>query len=44
MSPEDVVKQWKEITGYDRNNDYPARPDETFSRIMEYRDSLKPSL
>ena len=38
MTPEDVVKSWKDITSFDRKCDYPNRPDETFSRIMEYRD------
>ena len=44
MTPEDVVAKWKEITDFDRNSDYPVRADETFSKIMEYRDTIKPKL
>lgn len=44
MTAEDVVAKWKEITDFDRNSDYPVRADETFSKIMEYRDSIKPKL
>jgi hypothetical protein len=44
MSPEDVAKKWGEINSFDRKNDYPTRPDETFSKIMEYRDSIKAKL
>jgi len=44
MSPEEVAKKWSEINDFSRNNDYPSRPDETFSKIMEYRESIKPKL
>ena len=44
MSPEDVKGKWDEITNFERNNDYPQRPDETFSKIMEYRDGIKGKL
>lgn len=44
MSPEEVAKKWSEINDFSRNNDYPTRPDETFSKIMEYRESIKPKL
>ena len=44
MTPEDVQAKFSEICDFDRKCDYPSRPDETFSRIMEYRDSIKPKL
>lgn len=44
MSPEDVAKKWKEINDFSRNNDYPTKTDETFSKIMEYRESIKAKL
>jgi hypothetical protein len=44
MSPECVAKKWSEINDFSRNNDYPTRPDETFSKIMEYRENLKAKL
>lgn len=44
MTPEEVAKKWSEINDFSRNNDYPTRPDETFSKIMEYRESIKPKL
>jgi hypothetical protein len=44
MSPEDVAKKWTEINDFNRNNEYPSRTDETFSKIMEYRESIKPKL
>ncbi len=44
MSPEDVKNKWDDITNFERNNDYPQRPDDTFSKIMEYRDTIKAKL
>lgn len=44
MTAEDVVASWKEITDFNRKCDYPVRADETFQKIMEYRDSVKPKL
>lgn len=44
MNIEDVQKKFGEFTDFERKCDYPSRPDETFSRIMEYRDSIKPKL
>lgn len=44
MSPEDVAKKWEEINNFNRKNDYPTGADETFSKIMEYRDGLKAKL
>jgi hypothetical protein len=40
MSAEDVAKKFKEICDFDRKSDYPSRGDETFSKIMEYRESI----
>lgn len=37
MTPESVKEKWEHVTSFERNNDYPNRPDETFSKIMEYR-------
>ena len=44
MSAEDVAKKFSDITNFEKKCDYPSRPDETFSRIMEYRDQIKPKL
>lgn len=44
MSAEDVQKQFKEISDFDRKCDYPKEGNDTFTRIMEYRDSIKPKL
>lgn len=44
MTAEDVVAKWKDITDFDRKSDYPVRGDDTFSKIMQYRDSIKPKL
>jgi len=41
MTAEDVAKKFSEIGDFGRKSDYPNRADETFSRIMEYRDSIK---
>jgi hypothetical protein len=41
MTPEDVEDKFKEITDFERRCDYPSRSDETFSRIMEYRETIK---
>lgn len=44
MSAEDVRDKFEEISSFNRKCDYPNRADETFSRIMEYRESIKPKL
>ena len=44
MSPEDVAKKIEEIGDFTRNNDYPNKGDDTFARILEYRESVKPKL
>jgi hypothetical protein len=44
MTPEGVAAKWKEITDFDRKSDYPTRADETFSKIMEYRDTINAKL
>jgi len=44
MTPETVKGKWEHVTSFERNNDYPNRPDETFSKIMEYRDTINPKL
>ena len=38
MSPEDVVKKWDDITNFDKNCDYPTSGNDTFARIMEFRE------
>ena len=38
MSPEDVSKKWDDITNFDKQCDYPASGNDTFSRIMEFRE------
>lgn len=44
MQIEDVKAKFGDITNFDKKCDYPNRADETFSRIMEYRDSIKAKL
>ena len=44
MSPEDVAKKIGEIGDFSRNNDYPTKGDDTFGRILEYRQNIKPKL
>jgi len=44
MSPEDVAAKIGEISDFDRKSDYPKKGDDTFSRILNYRNSLKPKL
>lgn len=44
MCPEDVAKRWDEITNFDRNCDYPASGNDTFGRIMEFREKAGLSL
>lgn len=44
MTAEDVAKRFKDICDFDRKSDYPTRADETFSKIMEYRESVKAKL
>lgn len=44
MTPEEVAKKFPQICDFNRKNDYPTRPDETFTRIMEYRDSIAAKL
>lgn len=44
MSPEDVASKMKEISDFNRTNDYPTRGDDTFGRILNYRNNLKPKL
>ena len=44
MSPEDVAKKIEEIGNFERKNDYPTKGDDTFARIIEYRESIKPKL
>ena len=41
MSPEEVQKRFGEITDFDKNNDYPASGNDTFARIMEFREKAK---
>ena len=41
MQIEDVKTKFEDITNFDKKFDYCNRADETFSRIMEYRDSIK---
>ena len=41
MTPEDVSKNINDITNFDRNNDYPESGNDTFGRIMEYREKAK---
>jgi len=38
MTPEDVVKRWDNITNFDKNCDYPTSGNDTFARIMEFRE------
>ena len=38
MTPEDVVKRWEDIINFDKNCDYPTSGNDTFSRIMEFRE------
>jgi hypothetical protein len=45
MSPEDVASKIREISDFSRKNDYPTKGDDTFARILNYRNSLpKPKL
>ena len=44
MTPETVKEKWENVSSFERNNDYPDRPDDTFSKIMEYRDTINPKL
>lgn len=44
MSPEDVAAKIKEISDFNRKNDYPASGDDTFARILNYRNSITPKL
>lgn len=37
MTPETVAKEWNNITSFERNNDYPTSGNDTFGRIMEFR-------
>ena len=41
LSPEDVTKEWKNICSFDRKNDYPSSGNDTFARIVEYREKAK---
>lgn len=41
MSAEDVAKRFDEITSFDKNNDYPTSGNDTFARIMEFREKAK---
>lgn len=41
MTPEDVVSKWEEITNFDRKCDYPTSGNDTFGRIMEFREKAK---
>lgn len=38
MTPEDVAKNWSDITNFDKNCDYPSSGNDTFGRIMELRE------
>lgn len=44
MSPEDVAAKIGEISDFNKTCDYPTRGDDTFGRILNYRNSLKPKL
>jgi len=44
MSPEDVAAKIAEISDFNRKCDYPTRGDDTFGRILNYRNSIKPKL
>ena len=41
MTPEDVSKSIGDITSFDRKNDYPESGNDTFGRIMEFREKAK---
>lgn len=41
MSPEDVAKRFNEITDFSKNNDYPLSGNDTFARIVEFREKAK---
>ena len=41
MTPEAVAKEWNNVTSFDRKNDYPLNPNDTFGRIMEFREKSK---
>lgn len=41
MTPEDVASKFKEITDFSRNSDYPTSGNDTFGRIMEFREKAK---
>ena len=38
MTPEDVKSKFEEITDFDKTCDYPASGNDTFARIMEFRE------
>ncbi len=44
MTAEKVAEKFDEILDFSKDNEYPLRPDETFSKIMDYRDSIAPKL
>lgn len=41
MTPETVAKEWKNIISFDRKSDYPLSGNDTFGRIMEFREKPK---
>ena len=38
MTPEEVAKKWGDITNFEKECDYPTSGNDTFARIMEFRE------
>jgi hypothetical protein len=44
MTPEQVKDKMKEISDFSRKSDNPSSAEDTFGRILSYRNSLKAKL